>query len=55
MVTEYQGKYFTVRVIIPDRTPEEQAIRDKEIEDNLRAMYKRREYERRNEGNGKTY
>lgn len=55
MITVYQGKYFTVRVIIPDRTPEEQAIRDREIEDSIRAMYKRWENERRNEGNGKTY
>lgn len=59
MITVYQGKYFTVRVIIPDRTPEEQAIRDREIEDSIRAMYLRdMEKERmkgENKGNVKIY
>lgn len=58
MVTIYQGEHFTIKVIIPDRTPEEQAIRDREIEDSIRAMYKRWENERmkgENKGNVKIY
>lgn len=34
-----------ITINIPDRTPEEQAIRDKQIEHDLRAIYKRLEAE----------
>lgn len=44
--TYIDGK-FTVTVNIPDRTPEEQAIRDKEIETGLIALYRKLEREGR--------
>lgn len=50
MKETYKSGKYTIIVNIPDRTPEEQAIRDREIEDSLRAMYLR-EMEREEEKN----
>lgn len=41
MTETYMDGNYTITVHIPDRTPEEQAIRDREIEESLRSSYLR--------------
>jgi negative regulator of sigma E activity len=40
MTETYKDGNFTITVYIPDRTPEQQAIRDKEIEQGIIEIYK---------------